>query len=125
MSRPLRFNLILALVVAACSSAAPGLGGAPSPAVGKQLFVAKGCIACHVVQQIEEARGTVGPSLDGMGDPERRRTVGGGALDNTPENLKRWLKDPPAVKPGTTMPDLSLSAQEIEHLAAFLLTLKE
>jgi cytochrome c1 len=34
--------------------------------------------------------------------------------------LKRWLADPPAVKPGSFMPDLALTEQEIDALIVWL-----
>jgi cytochrome c oxidase subunit 2 len=39
------------------------------------------------------------------------------------ENLKKWLDDPPAVKAGSWMPDYGLTPQQIDALAAYLLTL--
>lgn len=109
----------------ACALGGPASGAGPgSPEAGKQLVTSKGCIACHTIQQVPEARGTVGPVLDGVGDPNARPTIAGGTLDNTAENLRRWLSDPPAAKPGTMMPNSSLTPQEISHLVAFLQTLK-
>jgi len=43
-----------------------------------------------------------------------------GVLENTPENLARWLRDPDSVKPGTTMPNLYLSDVEIQILVEHL-----
>lgn len=40
------------------------------------------------------------------------------------DNLRRWLKDPPAVKPGSRMPNLKLSDQDITDLVAYLQTLR-
>jgi cytochrome c1 len=37
-----------------------------------------------------------------------------------PVFLRRWLRDPQAVRPATRMPDLGLSDAEIEALSAFL-----
>jgi cytochrome c1 len=34
--------------------------------------------------------------------------------------VRVWLKDPPALKPDTQMPNLGLSSEEIEALIAFL-----
>jgi cytochrome c oxidase subunit 2 len=45
-------------------------------------------------------------------------------LETTEENLRRWLDDPPAVKPGSYMPDYGLSSEEIDQLIAFLETLE-
>lgn len=41
-----------------------------------------------------------------------------------PENLARWLKNAPAVKPGSRMPDLRLSDEDVQTLVAYLTTLK-
>jgi cytochrome c2 len=42
----------------------------------------------------------------------------------TPANLRRWLEDPPGMKPGVLMPKLGLSSDQIESLLAFLESLK-
>ncbi len=39
---------------------------------------------------------------------------------NDPDFLRRWLRDPAAVKPRTTMPNLDLSDAELADLIAFL-----
>ena len=52
-----------------------------------------------------------------------RPTIGG-TLPNTPENLRAWLIDPHAFKPGTMMPNLGLTEAEATDLVAFLETLK-
>jgi cytochrome c1 len=38
--------------------------------------------------------------------------------------LAIWLHDPPAVKPGSIMPNLHLSDQQISQLVAYLESLK-
>ena len=68
--------------------------------------------------------GTIGPALSDIGDAGKHPKIAGGNLDNNVDNLKKWLKDPPAVKPGTVMPNLNLSQSEIDSLVAFLQTLK-
>jgi cytochrome c oxidase subunit 2 len=47
-----------------------------------------------------------------------------GVLDNTPENMQRWLSNPSQVKPGTAMPNLSLTPDEVSKLTALLETFK-
>jgi cytochrome c1 len=37
-----------------------------------------------------------------------------------PAFVRQWLRDPSAVRPGTDMPNLRLSDEEIEALLAFL-----
>jgi cytochrome c len=125
-----------ALLLAACAAPAaptakpaagkPPAAGATAPAAGaanvdqgKQLMQSKGCVACHTTPGI--AGGTnVGPALAGFAS----RPQIAGVLENNPANLRRWLQNPPAVKPGTQMPSLGLSADEVEKLSAFLETLK-
>ena len=103
------------------ASAGGGGGGAPSPERGKTLVTEKGCIACHTIKEVPGATGTIGPVLDGVAS---RPTIAGGVLPTNEANLKRWLQNPPAVKPGTQMPNLGLNAGEIDSLVAFLQTLK-
>ena len=120
---------IFLAIGAACGGAAPAAptraaqapvpSGPGDPLVGKGLFVAKGCTACHKVAGVPEAVGDIGPVLTGVAS---RPTIAGGVLPFS--DLRKWLKDPPAVKPGTLMPSLGLTDQEIEHLVVFLTTLK-
>jgi cytochrome c oxidase subunit 2 len=63
----------------------------------------------------------VGPSLTGFG---ARRTIAGGMLPNTPEHLARWLRDSPAVKPGSLMPHQGLAEPEVQALVAYLGSLR-
>jgi cytochrome c oxidase subunit 2 len=46
-------------------------------------------------------------------------------LENTPENLARWIADPQDVKPGNFMPDLfaeddAQAEEEVRALVAYL-----
>ena len=103
------------------ASPAASIGG--DATAGRQLFVTKGCVACHKAPGVPEATGIVGPDLRGIGSPDTRSKIAT-LLDNTPENMKRWLLDPPSVKPGTSMPNLGLSDAEATNLTAFMETLK-
>jgi cytochrome c oxidase subunit 2 len=53
-----------------------------------------------------------------------RGVIAGAALENTNADLKKWLANPPLVKPGSFMPDLGLTEQEIDSIIAWLETLK-
>ena len=90
---------------------------------GRQLFVERGCVACHVVSSIPEAGGTSGPALDGFGDPSKWPLIAG-VLANTPDNAKRWILDPPSFKPDTAMLNVGLSDSDADAIVAFLRTLK-
>jgi mono/diheme cytochrome c family protein len=77
------------------------------------------CTACHHVPGLVGSGHHVGPPLDGIGS----RQYIGGVILNTPENMVRWLKDPQAIDPLSTMPAMGLSDQEARDIAAFLYTL--
>jgi cytochrome c len=93
-------------------------GGDPSQ--GPAVMRALGCHGCHVIPGVRAATGRVGPPLDAMSE---RRYIAG-AVDNTPENLVRWLRNPPGIVPATAMPDVGATESEARHMAAYLLTLK-
>lgn len=83
---------------------------------GRQVIERVGCAACHEIPGIDWPRGRTGPSLAGFDD------IGpiAGALPNTPENLARFVRNAPAVKPGSTMPAMPISADEADAVAAYL-----
>lgn len=77
--------------------------------VGRRLFLAKGCVVCHVNRNVGTALDIsveLGPDLTQVTKDARY--------------LESWLSDPSAVKPDTSMPKLGLSQNEIEALIAFL-----
>lgn len=90
------------------------------PAAGEQLVVNGPCAACHLVEGTS-AQGNVGPELTGFGS----RPQIAGVVENNEENLRAWLANPPAVKPGTAMPALPLSEVDINHLVAYLQSLTD
>lgn len=100
------------------------------------------CLACHRVDGTtatfapiglnedagtEEAPGAakiMGPNLGLFGC---RTTIGAGIIPNTLEDLKAWLRDPGAIKPGnymaTSIKPGTLDEQKIDEIATFLLSL--
>jgi cytochrome c1 len=107
----------------AAGAAASGATVAGDAAAGKELFLRKGCVACHTAQGVQGATGTIGPNLNGIGDIAKRPKLADGAA-NSPEHLREWIKDPQKLKPGTMMPNLQLSDKEADDLTALLMTLK-
>lgn len=89
------------------------------PARGRGLILAYGCGYCHVVPGVRQARGLVGPPLEHVAS----RVYLGGAVPNTPGSLQRWLRNPPALAPGTAMPNVGVTERDARDLAAFLYTL--
>jgi cytochrome c oxidase subunit 2 len=93
---------------------------AESPAAqGKELFTSKGCGGCHTVEGY--SRGELGPNLTHL---MSRQTFAGATFDLTSDNLRAWLRDPPGEKPGSKMPNLGLSGDDITRLIAYLETLQ-
>lgn len=67
------------------------------------------CVACH---SVNGEGGNVGPALDDVAS----------RLDA--DYLARWLRDPAALRPGTRMPQLDLSDQQVDELVTYLSTLR-
>lgn len=89
-------------------------------ATGEHLIYAYGCGTCHTIPGVAEAKGTVGPPLQGFAS----RTYIAGLLLNTPDNLFRWVAKPQEIDPATAMPDLGVSERQAHDIAAYLYTLK-
>jgi len=87
---------------------------------GADLFQGSACIGCHTIRGTK-AQGTVGPDLTHVGS---RTTIAAGILDNTPQNMKRWVQNPQGVKVGAKMPNLNLTDADATAIAAYLLSLK-
>jgi cytochrome c2 len=88
--------------------------------VGRHLIYSYGCGSCHIIPGVAEAKGTVGPPLQGFAS----RIYIAGSLENTPENLFRWITKPQKIVPGAAMPDLGVSERQAHELAAYLYTLR-
>ena len=66
------------------------------------------CIACH---SVAGSGGTIGPALDDV------------RLRKSRDELKEWISDPQTVKPGTAMPQIAMSPEELDLTIDFLLSL--
>ena len=91
---------------------------APADGPGAELFRSEGCAECHVIEGVTAASTEQpGPDLTHLSS---RRTIASDTLENTAANLAEWLRDPSAVKPGTTMPTPDLTIEQIEQLVEYL-----
>jgi cytochrome c oxidase subunit II len=86
---------------------------------GQHIFQTTACINCHAVAGTA-ADGRFGPNLTHL---MSRETIASGAVENTPENLRRWIQNPDAIKPGSRMPAMQLSDQDLDAVAEYLSTL--
>jgi len=79
------------------------------------------CIACHSISGTSAA-GIAGPNLTHFAS---RDCFSGCLFENADAaQIAAWLRDPPAVKPGSKMPNYHLSETEIQQLVAYLMSLK-
>lgn len=88
--------------------------------LGQQLVTQGQCIGCHSIRGTN-AIGRTGPDLTHFG---RRRTLAAGILPNNAENLAVWLRDAPSVKPGSLMPRMEYTDEEISYMVAYLQSLQ-
>src|SRR5260221_11296062 len=75
---------------------------------GQHIFQTTACINCHA------GNGTV---ADGRFSPDlthlmSRETIASGAAPNTPENLRLWVQNPAAIKPGSKLPAMGRDTPE-------------
>lgn len=94
--------------------------GASSADRGAFVITLYGCGKCHTIPGIRSAKGVVGPPLQDIA----QRTYIGGDFPNTPDNLTRWIMDPQAMKPNTSMPSLGLTEPQSRDVVAYLDTLQ-
>jgi cytochrome c oxidase subunit 2 len=78
------------------------------------------CAACHAVRG-SGAGGILGPDLTHL---MSRKTIAAGLLPNTPGNLAAWIANAQALKPGSRMPSLTLSAPDLHAIVTYLDTLQ-
>jgi cytochrome c oxidase subunit 2 len=87
---------------------------------GREVFERSACASCHTVRGTS-AVGQLAPDLTHL---MSRQTIAAGTLPNDAANLAKWIRDPGAVKPGTTMPAIPLSGEDLHALVAWLSTLR-
>ncbi|MEX0968970.1 MAG: sulfur oxidation c-type cytochrome SoxX [Paracoccaceae bacterium] len=115
-------------------------GVAGDPASGMSIMTNRGqgnCVACHQVTELTAAfQGNVGPSLDGAGDrwteAELRGIVANAKMIFDGTIMPAFFKNEGFIRPGDAFTgkagtDLAplLSAQAVEDVVAYLMTLTE
>lgn len=118
------WGLLAVVAAAACAGGqqvSPAGEQVPgNPALGRAAIAEYGCIACHAVPGVPGNQNEVGPPLAGMA----QRRVIAGRLPNTPENLAAWVENPQQIDPGNAMPNLGVTPEDAENIAAYLYTLR-
>jgi cytochrome c oxidase subunit 2 len=90
------------------------------PSNGQRVFESTACVNCHTVSGTP-AKGRFGPDLTHI---MSRDTIAAGAAPNTPQKLRLWIKNPDAIKPGSKMPAMGLTDQDVDAVATYLETLR-
>lgn len=95
---------------------------------GRKLFQEKTCFTCHVIRGQQIGGSPAYPDLTHVGS---RTTIAGGVLENTPEEMRRWIHNPSLVKPGNMMwvkgylaNHIQLTPDDEVALVAYLQSLK-
>ncbi len=87
---------------------------------GRRVFETTACINCHAISGTA-ANGRFGPDLTHL---MSRDTIASGAAGNTTENLRLWIQDPEAIKPGSLMPAMKLSDTDLGALVRYMESLR-
>ena len=92
------------------------------PARGRAIIATgvHGCAACHTIPGIRFPAGIVGPPLGGLA----QRGFIAGELPNRTDVLVAFLQNPPALVPQTGMPNVGLTLEQAQHIAAYLYSLE-
>jgi cytochrome c oxidase subunit 2 len=104
---------------------------------GQEIYSRSSCIGCHKISGNPMSAGIIGPNLTHVGS---RYTLASALFENNTANLVRWIKNAPAMKPGSLMPAIGtgeynpaikakvtmggLNDQQIADVAAYLQALK-
>ena len=91
-------------------------GGNPDHAM--RSIVRYGCSACHAIPGAPMPGGLAASSLANVTD---RRYLGG-VVNNTPDNLVRWIVNPKQFSPSSGMPITGIGEAEARDIAAYFYT---
>jgi cytochrome c oxidase subunit 2 len=98
-------------------------GAVPTDSAGiaaRESFLRSGCVMCHTVRGTP-ALASAGPDLTHVAS---RRTLAAGVVPNTRANLYGWIANPQAIKPGTLMPALPLTGEELQAITRYVGSLR-
>jgi cytochrome c oxidase subunit 2 len=89
-------------------------------AAGRRVFETTACVSCHAIGGTN-GTGRFGPDLTHL---MSRQTIASGAAENTTANLRLWIQNPEAIKPGSLMPAMKLTDADLDALVRYLETLR-
>lgn len=92
----------------------------PVLARGKQVVTQGSCAGCHQLRGTTAA-GRAGPDLTHLAS---RRMLAAGTLPMSRGAIQGWIAQPRAIKPGTMMPPVPLSAADADAVSRYLASLQ-
>ena len=92
----------------------------PGASAGRRVFESNACMNCHTVAGTP-ANGRFGPDLTHL---MSRATIAAGAAQNTHNDLRLWIQNPDAIKPGSLMPAMKLSDADLDAVVSYMETLR-
>jgi cytochrome c oxidase subunit 2 len=92
----------------------------PQEQAGQDYIVNQICANCHSLGDHHARKDEVGPNLTHLFS---RSVFAGATYDLDETNLRRWLQNTQAMKPGNDM-IVNLSSEDIDNLMAYLTKLK-
>ncbi len=120
-------NMRLRVVVQSRADFAKWVAGQQKDAVAdvrtdadRSEFLSLSCVNCHTVSGTAAA-GTFGPDLSHL---MSRDTLAAGVVPNSVKNLREWIEDPDAIKPGSLMPNMQLTPEQLDEVVTYLSSLK-
>jgi cytochrome c oxidase subunit 2 len=91
-----------------------------SAEAGETVFETSACALCHNISGTP-AGGAVGPDLTHLAS---RTSLAAGELPFGKGQLAAWISDPQGIKPGSKMPDVRLSPDQLNSVVDYLMELK-
>ncbi|MFN3619023.1 c-type cytochrome [Sphingorhabdus sp.] len=88
---------------------------------GYNVIESAGCGSCHTIPGLDWPKGKVGPDLAGLAE----RALIAGRLPNQPDILAAYIRNAPALVPGSGMPAMPVSKREARDIAAYLYEAEE
>ena len=113
LARPLRPGSTVLIMSSGAGLDGSPLSGGYAGAKRTQMFLAR------YLQRESDARG-LGIRFVALAP----RQFIAGTLENSQDNMRRWLMDTQHVKPGTAMPQLGVREQDARDMAGYLATLR-
>ena len=83
---------------------------------GRAVFLTHACLMCHTIRGTQ-AGSRVGPDLTHFAS---RQSIAAATLPMSRGSIAAWVLDPQGIKPGTNMPNVPLTPDELDAVVSYL-----